>query len=58
MSLSNLLKPLIVSYLKAQLLDLEVELARRWTSGIPSNAKKAASDVIAAVQYVLTHGSR
>lgn len=58
MNLVNLLKPLIVSYLKGQLADLEVELALRWMGGIPSSPKKAAEDVIAAIRYVLAHGSR
>lgn len=58
MNLGNLLKPLLVSYLKGQLADLEVELALRWARGIPSSPKKAAEDVIAAIRYVLTHGSR
>lgn len=58
MNLNDLLKPLIVSYLKAQLSDLEVELALRWAGGIPSSPKQAVNDVIASVEYVLKHGSR
>lgn len=58
MNLMSILKPLIISYLKAQLADVEVELALKWANGIPTSPKQAAADVIAAVEYVLTHGSR
>lgn len=56
--MNAIIRSLVWGYVKKQLKDIEVELALRWSDGVPTDLKRAIADVKEAIGYVLTHGSR